>query len=406
MEARLAAEVAARASYGRLVAFLSAKSRDVAAAEDALGDALRSALETWPHDGVPDSPEAWLLTVARRRLVDTLRHNHVREAAAETLKLMSEDDDESTTLPDKRLELLFVCAHPAIDAAIRTPLMLQAVLGLDAARIAAAFLVPPGTMGQRLVRAKAKIRDARIAFEVPDASELSARVEAMLEAIYACYGTGWDAATGADARGADLIDEAMWLARLVVELLPDEPEAKGLLALMLHCEARKSARRDDQGRYIPLSEQDTTLWSVEMIAEAEHWLAKASTARQLGRFQLEAAIQSAHAERTRSDAVDWPAIEHLYSGLVSVAPSVGAFLGHAAAVAETRGADAALAMIDEIPASQVAAHQPYWALRADLLRRLKRTNEAGDAYKRAAGLTEDPAVRRFLLARLERDTVD
>ena len=406
MEARLAAEVAARASYGRLVAFLSAKSRDVAAAEDALGDALRSALETWPHDGVPDSPEAWLLTVARRRLVDTLRHNHVREAAAETLKLMSEDDDESTTLPDKRLELLFVCAHPAIDAAIRTPLMLQAVLGLDAARIAAAFLVPPGTMGQRLVRAKAKIRDARIAFEVPDASELSARVEAVLEAIYACYGTGWDAATGADARGADLIDEAMWLARLVVELLPDEPEAKGLLALMLHCEARKSARRDDQGRYIPLSEQDTTLWSVEMIAEAEHWLAKASTARQLGRFQLEAAIQSAHAERTRSDAVDWPAIEHLYSGLVSVAPSVGAFLGHAAAVAETRGADAALAMIDEIPASQVAAHQPYWALRADLLRRLKRTNEAGDAYKRAAGLTEDPAVRRFLLARLERDTVD
>ncbi len=406
MEARRATEVAARTSYGRLVALLAARSRDVAAAEDALGDALRAALETWPRDGVPAIPEAWLLTTARRRLIDKARHERIHETAAETLKTIAEDTGSGASLPDKRLQLLFVCAHPAIDEAIRTPLMLQTVLGLDAARIAAAFLVPPGTMGQRLVRAKAKIRDAHITFDVPDASELSFRVEAVLEAIYACYGTGWDAATGIDPRGGDLIEEAMWLSRLVVELLPEEPEAKGLLALMLHCEARRSARRDGEGRYVPLSQQDTGLWSVDMIAEAEHWLAKAAIAARLGRFQLEAAIQSAHAERARSGAVDWAAIEHLYSGLVSIAPSTGALLGQAAALAETRGAEAALAMIDKIPASQVTAYQPYWALRADLLRRLQRTKESREAYQRAAGLTEDPAIRRFLLARLECDTVD
>jgi predicted RNA polymerase sigma factor len=266
--ARRAAEATARASYGRLVAFLSAKSRDVAAAEDALGDALRAALETWPRDGVPDKPEAWLLTAARRRLTDHFRHVCVQEEASATLKLIADDEAEGGgQLPDKRLELLFVCAHPAIDAAMRTPLMLQAVLGLDAARIGAAFLVPAGTMSQRLVRAKAKIRDAGIAFEVPDATELSTRVEAVLEAIYAGYGLGWEAVSGVDAGGRDLVDEAMWLARLVIELLPAEPEAKGLLALMLHCEARRPARRDREGRFVPLSQQDTRLWSGPMTAE-------------------------------------------------------------------------------------------------------------------------------------------
>jgi RNA polymerase sigma-70 factor (ECF subfamily) len=400
VDAHRAAEAAARVSYGRLIAFLAAPSRDVAAAEDALGDALRAALETWPRTGVPENPEAWLLTAARRRLVDKVRHERVQDCAGQSLKLVTEGSEGlDDRLPDKRLQLLFVCAHPAIDSSMRTPLMLQTVLGIDAARIASAFLVSAGTMGQRLVRAKAKIRDAGIAFEIPEAADLPARVEAVLEAIYACYGVGWETTAGADARGQDLVDEAIWLARLVVDLLPDEPEAKGLLALMLHCEARRPARRND-GRFVPLSEQDTRLWSGPMMAEAERLLAAAARMRRIGRFQLEGAIQSAHAERARSGSVDWDAIEHLYAGLATFAPSVGALLGRAAAIAETRGAETALHLIDEISPARVTAHQPYWALRADLLRRLGRTAEAREAYGRAMGLTEDPAVRRFLLAQL------
>lgn len=399
-EALRAAEAAARASYGRLIAFLAAQSRDVAAAEDALGDALRAALEIWPRDGVPNRPEAWLLTAARRRLIDRQRHERVQDDARDVLAAMITDSDPPGVVPDKRLELLFVCAHPAIDAAVRTPLMLQAVLGLDAARIGAAFLVPPGTMGQRLVRAKTKIREAGIAFDMPEKAEMAPRLEAVLEAIYACYGVGWDEATGADDAGRDLVDEAMWLARLVAELLPDEPEVKGLLALMLHCEARRNARRDRDDRYVPLSQQDTSLWSRPMMVEAERWLAEAARCCRLGRFQLEAAIQSAHAERARSGTVDWSAIEHLYAGLTAIAPSVGALLGQAAAVAEARDAADGLALLDRLPSAAVVTHQPYWALRADLLRRLGRREEARGAYERALGLTQDGAVRQFLLARL------
>jgi RNA polymerase sigma-70 factor (ECF subfamily) len=400
-EALRAAEAAARASYGRLIAFLAARSRDVAAAEDALGDALRAALEKWPRDGVPNRPEAWLLTAARRRLIDRRRHERAQDDARDVLTTMITDSDPPGVIPDKRLELLFVCAHPAIDAAVRTPLMLQAVLGLDAARIGAAFLVPPGTMGQRLVRAKSKIRDAGIAFEVPEKAELAPRIEAVLEAIYGCYGVGWDEAMGADAAGRDLVDEAMWLARLVAELLPDEPEAKGLLALILHCEARRHARRTRDGRYVPLSQQDTSLWSRPMMVEAESWLAEAARCCRLGRFQLEAAIQSAHAERARSGTVDWGSIEHLYAGLTAIAPSVGAQLGHAVAVAEVQDAATALSLLDGLPMGSVIAHQPYWAVRADLLRRLGRREEARGAYERALSLTQDGAVRQFLMARLE-----
>jgi predicted RNA polymerase sigma factor len=399
VDAHRAAEAAARVSYGRLLAFLAAPSRDVTAAEDALCDALRAALESWPRTGVPDNPDAWLLTTARRRLVDKARHERVQSSAAESLKVMVDNGETlADRLPDKRLELLFACTHPAIDAGVRTALMLQTVLGIDAARIASAFLVSAATMGQRLVRAKAKIRDAGIAFEIPERAELPARVEGVLEAIYACYGMGWEITPAADAGNRDLVDEAMWLARLVVELLPQEPEAKGLLALMLHCEARRPARRDN-GRFMPLSEQDTGLWSRAMMAEAERLLSAAAARRRIGRFQLEAAIQSAHAERARSGTVDWAAIEHLYAGLAALAPSVGALLGRAAAVAETRGATAALSLIDEISPALVGTHQPYWALRADLLRRLGRIAEARTAYERALGLTEDEAVREFLMAR-------
>jgi len=398
MDAHSAAEAAARVSYGRLLAFLAAPSRDVTAAEDALCDALRLALETWPLNGVPQNPDACLLTTARRRLIDKARHERVQSSATEGLKLMVDNNETfGERLPDKRLELLFACTHPAIDPSVRTALMLQTVLGIDAARIASAFLVSAGTMGQRLVRAKTKIRDAGIAFEIPDRAELPARVESVLDAIYACYGMGWEITPAVEAGNRDLVDEAMWLARLVVELLPQEPEAKGLLALMLHCEARRPARRIN-GRFVPLSEQDTRLWSRPMMVEAERLLSAAAPMRRVGRFQLEAAIQSAHAERARSGRVDWSAIEQLYRGLVALAPSVGARLGQAAALAETDGAARALALIDEISPALVAAHQPYWALRADLLRRLDRTAEARAAYERSLGLTKDAAVREFLMA--------
>jgi len=400
-DAAKAAEAAARTSYGRLLAYLAAQWRDVARAEDALGDALLAALETWPRTGVPERPEAWLLTSARRRLVDGARHSAVAAAAeadlTEIVKTRSENAREP--FPDERLALLFVCAHPAIDAGARTPLMLQTVLGLDAARIASAFVVAPSTMSQRLVRVKAKIRDAAIAFEIPDPRELPARLGAVLEAIYAAYGTGWDDVAGADPARRGLVDEAIWLGRVVVDLLPGEPEARGLLALMLHCEARREARRDRDGHYVPLSEQDPTTWSRPMIDEAEALLADAARAGKPGRFQLEAAIQSAHAHRAVIGRSDWEAIVLLYGALLELAPTVGALVGHAAAVAEARGAEAGVLALDALDAAMVGQYQPYWALRAHVMGRLGRVAEADTAYTRAIGLSEDPAARAFLARR-------
>jgi RNA polymerase sigma-70 factor (ECF subfamily) len=394
-----AAERAARDSYGRLLAYLAAQWRDVARAEDALGDALVAALETWPRSGVPREPDAWLLTVARRRLVDGARHAAVASAVEPDLRLAhAERGVTASALPlrDERLALLFVCAHPAIEQAARTPLMLQTVLGLDAARIASAFLVPPATMSQRLVRAKARIRQTGVRFEVPEAHELPGRLDAVLEAVYAAYGAGWDDVAGAEA-GHGLSDEAMWLGRLVVDLLPDAAEAKGLLALMLHCEARRSARRAADGRYVPLSEQDPARWSRSMIEEAEALLARAARAAAPARFQLEAAIQSAHAHRAVTGRTDWEAIALLYEGLLRWAPTIGVRVGHAAALAEVRGAAEGLAALNAIDGA--AEYQPYWALRAELLTRLGRNPEARDAYARAIGLSEDPAVRAFLTSR-------
>jgi len=251
-------ERVARESYGRLVAYLSSHTRDVASAEDALSDALVKALTAWPRDGVPDNPEAWLMTTARHSIIDHVRHQQVAEASEPTLALLREDSKEpnvtlATEFPDERLKLLFVCAHPAIDPAMHTPLMLQTVLGLDATRIAHAFLISPTTMGQRLVRAKTKIRDGGIRFEIPQAPELPERLDAVLEAIYAAFGLGWDDIAGVDQRGRDLAEEAIWLARVLLLLMPGEAEVHGLLALMLHCEARRAARRGPDGGYVPLS---------------------------------------------------------------------------------------------------------------------------------------------------------
>jgi len=402
VEASETAERVARLSYSRLVAYLAARWRDLAAAEDAVSDALRAALESWPHTGIPKKPEAWLLTVARRRLFDENRREHSRDHAADTLRTIADEayQDPANVFPDERLKLLFVCTHPAIDAAVRTPLMLQVVLGLDTARIASAFLIAPSAMSQRLVRAKAKIRDAGIAFEVPEKSQLATRLDAVLAALYVAYGAGWEEIAGADPGRPDLVDEVLWLARLIVELLPDEPEAKGLLALMLYCEARRPARRTSDGGFVPLSAQDTRLWVRPMMAEAEFLLFAASRVGQVGRFQLEAAIQSGHAERAWGGGVEWPAIVRLYEGLLSVAPSVGASLGHAAAVAEAQGAERGLALLEEIPQHLVANHQPYWALRGQLLRSVDRPLEAWQAYERAISFTEDRAISAFLCGRL------
>ena len=393
-------ERVARESYGRLVAYLSSHTRDVAGAEDALSEALIAALTAWPRDGVPQNPEAWLLTTARHSLVDFIRHQRVVLASEPTLLLLKENSKEATLatqFPDERLKLLFVCAHPAIDPAMHTPLMLQTVLGLDAARIAGAFLIPPKTMGQRLVRAKIKIRHGGIPFEIPQDRELSQRLDAVLEAIYAAFGIGWDDMVGADQRGRDLAEEAIWLARVLLQLMPNEAEARGLLALMLHCEARRAARRGPKGQYVPLSQQDPNQWSLPLIEEAERHLAEAVKHGRSGRFQLEAAIQSVHAERARSGRIDWSAITLFYEHLIRVSPTLGTRTGYAAAISEANGPEGGLAVLDAIELDLVSGYQPYWAVRAHLLQRLGKRPEALDAYDRAIGLAEDRAVREFLL---------
>ena len=408
MDARQTVERAARDSYGRLVAYLAARSRDVAAAEEALADAFRAALESWPVTGVPDRPEAWLLTAARHRLIDAARHAAVRADSAPALLAIAEEAQDmaehGSIFPDERLKLLFVCAHPAIDAAARTPLMLQTVLGLDAARIASAFLVRPSAMGQQLSRAKAKIRDAGIAFQVPGHHDLAARLGAVLEAIYAAYGSGWDDWAGTDIRRRGLAAEAIELGRLLLHLMPAEAEAMGLLSLMLYCESRRHARRDAEGRYVPLSEQDVRRWSPPLLVEADRLLIKAGEAGPLGRFQLEAAIQSVHAQRVRTGGTDWEALVTLYDALAHMMPTTGALVGRAGAVAKARGAQAGWAQLAAMPAERVAQYQPYWALAAHLLRQLRREDEARAAYARAIGLCEDEAVRAFLMKRAREAT--
>jgi predicted RNA polymerase sigma factor len=406
MEATTAVETMVRTSYGRLVAYLAARSRDVAGAEDALSEALRAALATWPRNGVPEKPEAWLLAAARRKLIDAARHRQVRVSAEPAILAAIEEAatmaNETKEFPDERLKLLFICAHPAIDAAARTPLMLHAVLGLDAARIASAFLVAPAAMGQRLVRAKGKIRDAGIAFAVPEAAELPERLESVLAAIYAAYGTGWEDAAGVDSQQRGLAEEALRLARVTVQLLSAAPEAKGLLALILFCESRRAARRCVDGRFVPLAEQDLEKWSRPMVAEAEQVLLEASRARTPGRFQLEAAIQSAHAQRLFTGRTNWAAVARLHGALVRLTPTLGARVSHAAAVMQAGDKEAALRLLDELSgAAAVAEYQAYWATRAHVLAHAGRAEAAKAAYRRAIGLTTDAAVRAFLHERAE-----
>jgi RNA polymerase sigma-70 factor, ECF subfamily len=394
---RVIAEQAARASYGRLLALLVSRSRDIAASEDALSEAFVSALRRWPVDGVPGNPDAWLLTAARNNLKDLLRHQTVVDASAFGLALRQDElAPEAPSFPDDRLKLLFVCAHPAIDPGVRTPLMLQTVLGLDAKRIGSAFLVAPATMGQRLVRAKAKIKTAGLRFELPAQEDMPARLDDVLGAIYAAYGTSWDAVAGADLGCVDLVEEAMFLGRLLVALLPNEPEAHGLLALMLYCEARRPARRGTDGAFIPLKRQDPRLWSTHLIIEAERELTRAAASGVFGRYQCEAAIQSVHIQRPITGRTNHEALSTLYGLLAARCPTVGAYVAQAAAMVEAGAASEALAVLGGLSADQVNDYQPYWVTLANVHRALGAKDAMTQALKRAIGLTEDPAVRDFL----------
>ena len=399
--ARHAAETVARQSYGKLVAFLAARLRDVAAAEDALAEAFAAALQDWPQSGVPDKPEAWLTAVAQRKAIDALRRRRSGAEAGEPWRLIVDElaaaAAERGTILDERLALMFACAHPAIEPAIRAPLMLQTILGLDAAAIGSAFLVAPATLGQRLVRAKNRIRAAGIPFRVPERNELRERLDPVLDAIYAAFAEGWSDPAGTEMRRRNLAEEAVWLGRLVASLLPDEPEALGLLALMLHLDARRAARRDAAGGYVPLAEQDIARWDEKLIDEAEALLARAGAMGAIGRFQLEAAVQSAHAVRRRTGRADWEAIEKLYDALAALTGSPVVAINRAIAIAERQGAAAGLAALDALSEDRrLADYQPYWAARAALLARTGARDEADKAYELAIGLEADPAVRRFL----------
>ena len=398
--ARAAAEAAARQSYGKLVAYLAARTRDVAGAEDALADAFAAALERWPQTGVPEKPEAWLLAVARRRSVDAVRRRLTGEAGRDHLRLIAEEMEARMTdedLPDERLRLMFACAHPAIEAGVRAPLILQTVLGFDAATIASAFLVSPATMSQRLVRAKSRIRETGIPFRVPERAELSERLDTVLEAIYAAFAEGWSDPAGTETQRRNLATEGIWLGRLVASLMPDEPEALGLLALMLFAEARRAARRNAEGDYVPLAGQDLALWDDALIDEAEALLRRAACKGVIGRYQLEAAVQSAHTTRRLTGRTDWVAIRELYDALSVIAGSPVVAINRAVAIAEAEGAAAGLAALYVLgDDKRLDDYQPYWAARAGLLARLGNVPQASEAYDRAIGLERDPAVRRFL----------
>jgi predicted RNA polymerase sigma factor len=391
----------ARDSYGRLVAVLAAPTRDIAAAEDALADALERALERWPDDGIPANPEGWILTVARNRLRDKWKSSAHRMTAPldEFESAPTSLEDDMPAIPDRRLELMLVCAHPAIAANIRTPLMLQAVLGVEAAAIAEAFAVEPATMAQRLVRAKKRIRDAGIPFVLPERDDLAERLPAVLEAVYGAYAIDWQL-TPQGAPIESLTAEALHLALVLTELLPDEPEVLALAALVCFSEARRPARRTADGAFIPLDEQDTSRWDTALIARGESLLRRAHESGRPGRFQYEAAIQSAHCARAAQGRVDLHALQKLHRALLRVAPSLGAAVASAAVDGEVDGPDAGVRALDAITDPAIERFQPAWTTRAHLLAEAGRAADAAEAYRRAIELTADPGVAEYLLRRL------
>lgn len=401
--ARAAAESAARDAYGRLLGLLARRTGDLAEAEDALSSAFEGALAAWPETGVPDAPEAWLLTAARRRLMDAGRRSSVRRAAEPALAQLADEaaTREAPDWPDERLALMTACARPEIDSGLHAPLMLQVVLGLDAARIASAFLVKPATMGQRLSRAKARIREAGLSYERPEPARLPAALEPVLNAIYAAYGAGWDELGGDDSSAKGLADEAGFLASLAARLAPQSGEAHGLVALIAHCEARAGARRDADGRFVPLDEQDPARWDDQLVALGEAALRRALACGPPGRFALEAAIQSVHAERRRTGRTNWAAAAALYDALMKTGRAgLGAAVARASAHGKAYGAERALDALNPMRAD-AADYQPFHAARAFWLAQCGDAEAARAAYAQGAALSSDPAVRDYLYERMQ-----
>lgn len=403
-EARRAAERVARESFGRLVAFLAARTGDVAGAQDALADAFTEALRAWPVAGVPASPCGWVLTAARRRQTDARRRHKTGRDGEAQLILMREEIEALTAaseeIPDRRLALMFACAHPDIEPNCRAPLILQTILGLTAAEIGAAFLVPPAAMGQRLVRAKARIKQMELGFHVPEGKDLPARVVHVLDAVYAAYTKAWSEC--GEAQTSPLVTEAIWLAQLVVLLLPEEPEAKGVLALMHYAQARIAARRDAEDAYAPLEAHDVRLWDFGQIRRAEDLLRQANAQGASGRYQIEAAIQSAHVARRLKGESNWREVVALYDLLSLYAPSPVVTLNRAVALANVAGPVAALAAMEPLAEDRrMAAYQPYWAALGHLCAEIGRREQAHQALILALGLSADPAVRIFLQLRID-----
>lgn len=407
MDPHSLADRVARDSYGRLLAHLAFRAGNLAAAEDALSDAFAAALRVWPQTGPPDQPEAWLIAAARRKLVDA--HRRAQVAAAGAAALIDAADEaaaavDAAALPDRRLGLLLTCAHPALEPSVQTALMLNVVLGQSAEAIAAAFLVAPSAMGQRLVRAKAKLKAVGARFDDGVGADTAGRIAPVLDAIYAAFAAGWSALTDRGDRRFGLAAEATYLARLAAQLAPQSAEAWGLAALLVHLNAREGARRDAGGALIPLAEQDASFWDHALIDEAEALLrhsAGIAAGGAPGRFQLEAAIQSVHADRRRTGRTDWAAIVGFYALLAEEAGSPVAALNALAAKSQIAPAADVLARVEALMAAHPAlrSYQPAWALKAYLLCDVGDLAAAARAFDEAIARANDPAIIAHLNAR-------